>query len=103
MKDAVGTLARFSYILTCRYRETSKRFFQNSPTHQKCQNGVLHGNTNMDAFPAGTYIYMYIHTYVTWECFSNLETVVTQIEKRTETQPSFNKGSGGPQNKEHNF
>ena len=57
----------------------------------------------MDAFPAGTYIYMYIHTYVTWECFSNLETVVTQIEKRTETQPSFNKGSGGPQNKEHNF
>ena len=37
------------------------------------------------------------------ECFSNWETIVTQIEKQIESQPSFNKGSGGPKNKEQNF
>ena len=37
------------------------------------------------------------------ECLSNWETIVTQIEKQTESQSSFNKDSGGPENKEQNF
>ena len=37
------------------------------------------------------------------ECFSNLETIVTQIEKQIESQFSFNKDSGGPKDKEQNF
>ena len=37
------------------------------------------------------------------ECFSNYETIVTQIEKQIESQSNFNKDSGGPKNKEQNF
>ena len=34
------------------------------------------------------------------ESFSQIETIVTQIEKQIESQSSFNKDSGGPKNKE---
>ena len=37
------------------------------------------------------------------ESFSQIETIVTQIEKQIESQSSFNKDSGGPKNKEQNF
>ena len=37
------------------------------------------------------------------ECFSNWDTIVTEIEKQTESQSSFNKDSAGPKNKEQNF
>ena len=37
------------------------------------------------------------------ESFSNWETIVTQIEKQTESQSSFNKDSGCVKNKEQNF
>ena len=37
------------------------------------------------------------------ECFSNYETIVTQIEKHIESQSSFNKDSGGSKNNEQNF
>ena len=35
--------------------------------------------------------------------FSNWETIVTEIEKQTESQSSFNKDSAGPKNKEQDF
>ena len=35
--------------------------------------------------------------------FSNWETIVTEIEKQTESQSSFNKDLAGPKNKEQNF
>ena len=37
------------------------------------------------------------------ESFSQIETIVTEIEKQIESQSSFHKGSGGPKSKEHNF
>ena len=37
------------------------------------------------------------------ESFSQIETIVTQIEKQIESQSSFNKDSGGPKNKKQNF
>ena len=37
------------------------------------------------------------------ESFSQIETIVTQIEKQIESQSSFNKDSGGPKNKEQDF
>ena len=37
------------------------------------------------------------------ESFSQIGTIVTQIEKQIESQSNFNKDSGGPKNKEQNF
>ena len=37
------------------------------------------------------------------EGFSNWETIVTQIEKQTESQSCCNKDSAGPKNKDQNF
>ena len=37
------------------------------------------------------------------ECFSNWETIVTLIEKHTESQSIFNKDYAGPKNKEQNL
>ena len=37
------------------------------------------------------------------ECFSNWEKIVTQTDKQTESQSSFNKQFDGPKNKEQNF
>ena len=37
------------------------------------------------------------------ESFSQIETIVTQIEKQIDSQSSFNKDSGGPKNKKQNF
>ena len=83
VEDAIGTLARFDYNLTfcpC-HSKTSNNFFQNTPTNQKCQNDVLHGNLNIDTSATDVlciyiyiymlyiyiyviYIYIYIYTYI---------------------------------------
>ena len=60
---------------------------------------------NMDASPDIQVYCIYIGIVrpkqgYPWECFSNSETTVKQIEKQTEAQSSFNKDSG---NKEQNF
>ena len=58
----------------------------------------------MDASPYKYIIYVCIvgpnwDIHAAWECSSNSETIVTQIE----SQSSFNKDSGGPKNKEQHF
>ena len=79
-----------------------KDFFK---THQKCQNDVLHGNMNMDVSLNMRVYYIYLNCKTKlgypWQCFSNWETIVKQIEKKIETQPVsmrtlevLNKGKG---------
>ena len=110
MDDAIGILAKFSYyILKFCHSNTSKRFFQNSPTHHNVKTmfymTILIRMPSLPVCYIGICLYWKTKVRYSWSMgvFLKLRNNCDTNWKTNWSHSNFNKNSGGPKNKEQNL